>query len=86
MPRLPGRLADRAVTHAALGHDEADGELVGHPVGKRAARGPGRHRPHVLRDGGADVLAPGLRLSLACDEQDYSGLGPAKTLSSFDNY
>jgi hypothetical protein len=34
----------------------------------------------------ADILAANLRLSLACDEQDYSGLGPGKSLSSFENF
>jgi hypothetical protein len=37
----------------------------------------------------ADILiggAPPRRLTLACDEFDYSGLGAVKTLSSFDNF
>jgi len=37
----------------------------------------------------ADILlegTPPVRLRVPCDEQDYSGLGPKKTLSSFDNF
>lgn len=34
----------------------------------------------------ADILTVGPHLSLACDEQDYSGLGPVKSLSSFENF
>ncbi|MFA6434698.1 MAG: hypothetical protein WCW52_08380 [Elusimicrobiales bacterium] len=36
----------------------------------------------------ADLLAgpAPLRLTLACDTHDYSGLGPKKTLSSFENF
>ncbi len=34
----------------------------------------------------ADILTAGPHLSLACEEQDYSGLGPGKSLSSFENF
>jgi len=34
----------------------------------------------------ADLLTADRRLSLVCDEQDYSGLGPKKTLSGFENF
>ncbi len=34
----------------------------------------------------ADILAAGRHLSLVYDEQDYTGLGPGKSLSSFENF
>jgi len=34
----------------------------------------------------ADILAGDLRLALVCEEQDYSGLGALKTMSSFENF